>query len=218
MTVLVKVYSGRRPKTDLNPARFWVLIYGMVAALALSELILNGYGYVLYLAIPGIPVFCRHLWLVSKRGERKQAGIEILATGVLSLAAPAAYWVGNHAYSPPGWWLWALSWLQISASIIHAYLRLEQREWKSVPDRPVRFKAGGRALLYTSFNLAVTLTLGLGAGLLPRLIFIPFLLQWLETLWGIDHPAVGAKPTRIGIRQLIISSLWTILFLIFWKL
>lgn len=217
MTVLVKVFSGRRPRTDLGPARFWALIYGLIAALALAALILMGFGYVLYLAIPGIPVFCWHLWLVSKREERKQAGIEILATGVLSLAAPAAFWVGRQNYSPSGWWLWILSWLQISASIIHAYLRLEQREWKSIPDRSDRFKAGGRAFLYTSFNLVVTLILGPGAGFLPEWIFIPFLLQWMETLWGIEHPAIGEKPTRIGIRQFLISSFWTILFIIFWK-
>ena len=50
MTVFVKAISGRRPKSDLAPARFWLLIYGFISALALTALILNGFSYVLYLA------------------------------------------------------------------------------------------------------------------------------------------------------------------------
>ena len=217
LTILVKIISGRRPKTDLPPARFWLLIYGIIAALALLGLVLEGYGFILLLAIPGIFVFIWHLWLVSKREERKQENIEIIATGVLSLTAPAAYWIGINAYNSLGWWLWALTWLQSSASIIYAYLKLEQRDWKSNPNRWNRFRLGWRVYLYTSFNLFVAILLGLGTGFLPRLIFIPFLLQWLESLWGIDHPSIGVKPTHIGIRQLIVSTLWTILFIIFWR-
>jgi hypothetical protein len=216
MTMAVKVYSGRRPKEDLPAARFWILLYGLTALLALTGLIAEGFIYILYLAVPGVPVFAWHLWLVSKRAERRQAGVEVIATGVLSLSAPAAYWVGIGHYEPLGWWLWLLTWLQSAASIVYAYLRLEQREQARVPDGSVRWKMGGRALAYTSFNLAVTLVSG-WFHFLPRWIFIPFLAQWLETVWGVTHPAVGWKPTRIGIRQLIVSALWTILFILFWK-
>ena len=75
---------------------------------------------------------------------------------------------------------------------------------------------GRRAFLYTSFNLAASLILG-WTQLLPQWIFVPFLLQWAETVWGIEHPAAGWKPTRIGIRQLIVSTLWTILFILAWS-
>ncbi len=217
MTAMVKSYSGRRPRTDLPAARFWVIVYGVIALLALAELFLLGDGYIAYLAVPGIPVFAWHLWLVSRRAERRQAGVEVIATGVLSLTAPAAYWVSIHRYDPFGWWLWLLTWLQSAASIVYAYLRLEQREWKSIPNRYERFRAGIRAFAYTSFNFFFSILLGLDAGLLPRLIFIPYLVQWLETLWGIDHPAIGYKPVRIGTRQLIVSMLWTILFIVFWR-
>jgi hypothetical protein len=216
MTIIVKAYSGRRPKSDLAAARFWVLIYGSIAALALLGLILQGYGYVLILAIPGAPVFAWHLWLVSQRAERKQAGIEIVATGVLALAAPAAYWVGVGRYDPLGWWLFLWAWLQSAASIVYAYLRLEQRDLKpdqlTAESRSELWKMGRRALLYTSFNLSASLILGWG-NLIPQLIFIPFLIQWLETIWGITHPAAGWKPIRIGMRQFIVSMLWTILFI-----
>ena len=220
MTVAVKAYSGRRPKTDLIPARFWLLVYGSIAALSLLGLILEGFGYILFLAIPGAPVFAWHLWLVSQRSERKQAGIEVIATGVLSLVAPAAYWIGIREYDPLGWWLWGFTWLQSAASIVYAYLRLGQRDLKqdqaSGMSRGEWWRMGIRALAYTSFNLVVSFGLGL-SNLVPRFIFIAFLAQWLETLWGITHPAVGWKPTKIGIRQLIVSILWTVLFIIFWR-
>ena len=222
MTAIVKAYSGRRPRTDLPAARLLVGVYGMIALLALAELLYLGHGYVAYLAVPGAPVFAWHLWLVSKRAERRQAGIEVIATGVLSLVAPAAFWVGRGGYDPAGWWLWALTWIQSAASIVHAYARLEQRETFPTADqarglgRSEKWKMGRRAFLYTSFNLAASLILG-WTQLLPQWIFVPFLLQWAETVWGIEHPAAGWKPTRIGIRQLIVSTLWTILFILAWS-
>jgi hypothetical protein len=51
----------------------------------------------------------------------------------------------------------------------------------------------------------------------PGLLPLPYLLQWGETLWGTLNPAVGMKPTRIGIRQLIVSTLFTLLFIIAWN-
>ncbi len=216
VTMAVKAYSGRRPRSDLPAARFWILIYGAVALAALTGLVLHGFVDILYLAVPGVPVFAWHLYLVSRRAERKQAGVEILATGVLALAAPAAYWVGKGVYDPMGWALWLLTWLQSAASIVHAYMRLEQRSLPEVPPRSVLWRMGRRALLYTSFDLALTLAAAL-TGFLPHFIFVPFLLQWLETLWGIIHPAIGVKPTRIGLRQLLVSSLFTGLFILFWR-
>jgi hypothetical protein len=193
-----------------------MLVYGVIIMLALAGLVFEGFSYVLYLAIPGIPVFAWHLYLVSKRAERKQAGVEILATGALALAAPAAYWVGIGHYDPLGWALWLLTWLQSAASIVHAYLRLEQRVQVEVPGSSEKWRMGKRALQYTSFNLAVSLALGWSAWL-PAWIFIPYLVQWLETLWGITHPARGWKPTAIGVRQLVVSTLFTVLFIVFWR-
>lgn len=217
VTVALKAYTGRRPRTDLPAARFWTAVYAVIALLALSELFVQGDGFVAFLAIPGIPIFAWHLWLVSRRAERRQAGIEILGTGVLALAAPAAYWIGIGHYDPLGWWLWILTWLQSAGSIVYIYLRLEQRTWKSIANRRERFRAGRRAFSYTSFNFLVSAALSLGGGILPGWIFLPFLVQWLETLWGIDHPAVGVKPAAIGMRQVIVSTIWTMLFILAWR-
>lgn len=215
-TVLIKIFSKRRGKDELASASFWFIVYGLIGSLALIALILEGFGYIVYLAVPGVPVFAWHLWLVSKREERRQVNVEIIATGVLSLSAPAAYWVGIGGYDLHGWWLWILIWFQTAASIVYAYLRLSQRELTQNPERSGLWKMGWRAVLYTSFNLASVLALSLLA-VFPSLLFIPYLVQWFETMWGITHPAIGWKPTRIGLRQLIVSIIWAILFIVFWR-
>jgi hypothetical protein len=133
------------------------------------------------------------------------------------LAAPAAFWIGQDGYDSLGWALWLLIWLQSAASIVYAYLRLEQRTQAEIPGRSEQWRMGKRALQYTSFNLGLSLLFGWTVWL-PQWIFVPYLLQWLETLWGIIHPAIGWKPTAIGIRQLIVSTLFTILFIVVWRL
>ena len=224
VTIAVKAYSRRRAKDDLVPASLWIAAYGLIILIALIGLIRTGFGALLFLAIPGAPVFAWHLWLVSRREERKQAGVEILATGALSLAAPAAFWIGVGSYDPIGWWLWILVWLQTAASIGYAYLRLEQRNLAKIPARGDLWTMGFRAFAYTTVNFAAVLALGIvtdalqGTFVLPRFLLLPYLVQWSETLWGIFHPAIGWKPTRIGIRQLIVSTLWTILFIVTWRL
>jgi len=216
IVMAVKAYSGRRPKTDLPAARFWMIVYGLIVLMSVAEIIYLGHWMVLLLAIPAAPVFAWHLWLVSKRDERKQAGIEILATGVLALSAPAAYWIGKGAYDPLGWVLWMLTWFQSAASIIHAYLRLDQREWKTPRSLSDRLRAGWRALAYTVFNFLLATVLG-AFSITPTLILLPYLLQLGETLLGTVKPASGAKPVAIGVRQLIVSILFTVLFVLTWR-
>jgi hypothetical protein len=216
VTTLVKVFSARRGRQDLPAALFWIVLYGAAGLLALVGLAWMGFGYLFWLAVPGLPVFAWHLFLVSRRQERRQAGVEVVATGALSLAAPAAYWVGKEMPDPTGWWLFGLVWLQSAASIVYAYLRLAQRELPQAPPAPRLLAMGWRALLYTSFNLAAVLACSL-TGLLPRWLFFPYLLQWSETVWGIFQPAIAWKPTRIGVRQLVVSSLFTLLFILTWR-
>lgn len=217
ISIAVKAYSGRRSRADLPAARFWTVIYGVILLVALAGLVTGDFVYILFLAIPGVPVFAWHLYLVSKRAERRQAGVEILATGVLALAAPAAFWIGRNGYDALGWWLWLLVWLQSAASIVYAYLRLEQRGQAQGPVGSEAWEMGKRAFQYTTFNLALSILLG-WSNTLPQWIFLPFLVQWIETIWGITHPATGWKPTRIGIRQLIVSTLFTLLFIVSWRL
>ncbi len=216
ITILTKIHSGRRSRRDLPAALFWTGVYTLAGLLALGYLLRKGYGFLLWLGIPAVPVFAWHLYLVSKRAERRKPGLEIVATGTLALGAPAAYWVGIGTPDAAGWWLWLLSWLQAAASITYAYLRLEQRTWKEAPPRPERWQAGRRALAYTTFNLISVALLGL-AGALPARLFLAYAVQWGETLWGITHPAVKMKPALIGVRQLAVSTLFTLVFILTWR-
>ncbi len=216
VTIAVKVYSRRRSRDELPAARFWILVYGVIGLLATGILIAQGFGYLLYLALPGLPVFAWHLVLVSRRAERKQMGVEVVASGVLALAAPAGLWVAQGWADPQGWWLWVLCWFQSAASIVHAYMRLEQRSLTTQPDLLSALRLVRRALLYTTFNVAAVSVLSI-ASLLPPFLFIPFALQWAETLWGTFHPAIGARPVVIGTRQLMVSALFTVLFVVAWR-
>ncbi len=215
VSMAVKAYSGRRPRRDLRPAYLWTAVYALAGLLALAGLIALGYSFVLYLALPGIPVFAWHLYLVSRRAERRQIGVEIVGSGVLALAAAAAFWVGRGYADPMGWVLFGLAWLQSAASIVYAYLRLEQRLLEARPERRTALRMGRRALAYTTFNLLLVGALS-ASGFLPPLLAAPYALQWGETLWGIFNPAIKVKPTRIGLRQLAVSTTFTVLFILCW--
>ena len=214
-TILVKIYTGHRSRRDLPAAFFWISIYTIIGMLALGALILLGFQYILLLGLPGILVFAWYLYLVSQRSERHKIGVGIVASGVLALNAPAAYWVGVNWPDPRGWWLFILIWLQSAASIVYAYLRLNQRNLPEITSLSTRISLGRRALLYTTFNFLFVLALSI-SGVLPILLPLPYALQWVETLWGTVRPAIGVKPIAIGIRQLIISTMFTILFILTW--
>lgn len=216
VTIAVKAYSGRRSRSDLPAARFWIMIYGLTGLFALAILLALGFWYLLALALPAAPVFGWHLYLVSRREERRQLGVEIVGSGVLALAAPAALWVTLGHADPRGGWLFVLTWFQSAASIVHAYLRLEQRELAAAPELRERLKMALRALLYTTFNLIAVAGLSFTNNL-PPLLPLPYALQWAETVWGTLRPAIGVRPTLIGIRQLVVSILFTLLFILIWR-
>ncbi len=215
--MMTKAYAGRRSRNILPTARLWFCIYGMVALFATVQLIRRGYAFVLWLALPGVLVFVWHLWLVSRREERHQMGVDIIASGSLALAAPAAYWVSLDTPDPIGWWLWILVWLQSAASIVYAFLRLEQRKLKTAPAQAEKLNLGRRALTYAGFNLVLSAALGI-SGILPAFLWVPYALQFAEVIWGIFRPAAGVKPTHIGIRQLVVSVLFTLAFILVWPL
>lgn len=217
LTILVKIYSGRRTMKDLYPAVFWMIINSVLLITSLTALIMLKYQFILYLAVPAIPVFIWHLWLVSKRAERRQKLIEVVAGGVLALAAPAVYWVGIEQYAPLGWLLWGLAWLQVAGTILSAYLRLNQRQLKEMPSRREMLRMATQTLLFNTVLLVGVVILAI-MGWVPPFTPLAFLIQPLEVIWGIYRPAIAVSPKRIGIRQLIISSLFTLVFIATWWL
>jgi hypothetical protein len=204
VSLLVKVMSGRRARADLPAVRTWLLIYGLLLTIAGVMLILCGHPRVYLLLLPGLPVFGWHLWLVSRREERGQRGIEIVGSGVLALAAPAAYWVCGGSDSLLPWTLWLLAWLQSAASIVQVYLRLEQRTWEGNRALAGRINAGARSLAYHGVNVLLSIALS-WLGHIPWLVSLAFGLMAIDALLGILRPAAGQLPTRIGLHQLFAS-------------
>jgi hypothetical protein len=215
LTIFVKVISRRRPAKERFPALFWMGVYGGIALVAVIGMIMQGLGFLVVLALPALPVLLWHLWLVSRREERRKPIVEIAGSGVLGLAAPAVYWAGLGEVNREGWLLWLLLWLQAIGSILYAYLRLNQREWKSSPALAEKIRAGGLPLLVCGGSVVLVGLFSL-AGMLPPLLPLAYVIQFGEAIWGTLSPAVGVKAVAIGVRQLIISTLFMLTFTGFW--
>jgi len=162
------------------------------------------------LAIPGIPVFIWNIRLISIHAQRGQRGIELVGSGVLALAAPAAYWAsgGTEVFLP--WILWLLTWLQSAASIVNVYDRLEFRKLNQVPPLELRLRNGSRSFAYHTFNVIISAILAIG-GWIPWLSVIAFVLMLVDSAESVIHPPIGAKARAIGFRQLGASILFVIL-------
>ncbi|MEA1976730.1 MAG: YwiC-like family protein, partial [Chloroflexota bacterium] len=85
ITILVKVLTRRRHRRDAAPAIFWVVVYSVIIGLTTASLIILGFPELMLLAIPAAPVFTWYLYLISKREERGQRGVELVGAGVLAL-------------------------------------------------------------------------------------------------------------------------------------
>lgn len=215
LTMLVKILSGRRSRKESAASLFWMTIYGSLALAGAAGLWLLGYRVIFWLVIPAVPVLAWHLWLVSRRAERRRPGVEIVGSAVLALLAPAGYWIGRGAMDLTGWLLWLLVVLQNAASIVYAYLRLEQRVLTAEPGLTEKIRMARRALLYGTFNLLLTVWLSL-TGSIPGLLWLAFAIQWAEIIYGSLRPVIKVKPVAVGIRQMIVSILFTVCFIVIW--
>ncbi len=215
VVMLAKIWGHRRPRTELPAALFWLGVYGSIALVAALVLVTRGYTFLLYLAVPAVFVLLWYLYLIRHRAERRQLGLEIVGSGALALGAPAALWVARGHYDPVGWGLWLLSWFQSAASIVYIYLRLEQRRWSTIPPLKERLRAGSRALLYTTTNMGGVALLS-AVGLLPPFLWVAYAIQWVESVIGTVYPATHMRPTVLGIRQMLVSTLFTVAFVVAW--
>ncbi len=211
--IAVRALAGRRPKTDLAPALFWVGAYGLIALAAVVLLVLRGHTRFVWLATVGLPFFAFHLALIYRRAERRQMAVEMVGAGVMALWAPAAYWVGGGADYPEPWVLWLLTWAQSMAAIANVYLRLEQRRWPEVPRLVERLRAGLRTLAHHALGFLLALLFATG-GLAPWLALAAFGVVLGDAVDCVLRPVPGARPTQIGIRQLASTTLFVFLMMV----
>ena len=216
ITVGLKALTGRRSRDVLPAVGLWIAGYSALGLLHVVGLVLRGFGYVLWLAVPGIPVFVWHLILIGRRVQRRQWLVEIVGAGVLALIAPAGFWIGLGRADPTGGWLWVLTWSQSVSWIFFAYLRLTQREAKSAAaDGARRNRWNLPAVVSALVPLAVAVALAI-AGIVSGWLWVALLVQTLESVRGVLRPAVGATPRAIGYRQLLVSVIQTGLFMLLW--
>jgi len=211
--VAVKALSGRAPKADLRPALFWMATYGLIAFLGVLTLFLRGHTRFIYLAGPGLPVFAWHLLMVRQKAERRQWLVEVLAATTLALWAPAAYWVAGGQDYPEPWFLWVLCAMQSAGAILTVYLRLEQRRWKEAPDLRGRVEAGRTTLLWHAGALFVA-SLMAWRHLAPWLVVPAYALALADAAHVALAPRLHVMPRQIGIRQLVVTSVFVALLMI----
>ncbi len=215
ITALVKVRSGTRPASDVPAACFWIAIYSLLAGLHVLGLVLRGFGSILVLALPAVLIMGWYVALVGRRAQRHQPGVELLGAGALSLAAPAAMWIGLGWADPRGWLLWVLVWAASAASIASTHVQLEQRTWTE--PRPLRTRLHtGRSALIGAAALPLGVAVLAASGLVPALLVMPYLILAAETLQSVLRPARGRRPRQIGVRQLTTNVLFTVAFLLTW--
>lgn len=210
LTLLAKVAGGRRGRADLRPALFWLAVYGGVAVVATAGLVWAGHARVLWLAVPGAPIFAYYLLLVARKEERGQVALETAGGAVLALAAPAAYWTCGGESGVVAWTLYGLMVLHIAASIVGTHWRLAMRRRKEAPPPRECWRTAAPALAFHAANAGLSLAL-VPLAAVPWPVPLAFGIVLADALEGAAHPPVGVKPSRIGIRQLVVSVSFVVL-------
>lgn len=199
--------NTRRSKSDPDHPLIvvWCGIYAAAAMAASLWLLLRGHLWVAALGMPGLFLFARHLWLVAKNDERHRIGMDLAAAGMLALTAPALILVrDSQAWAVAGM-LWLLLWLQASGSIVHMFLRLEQRRLKSRPELRERWRRGSVPVAHHAGNTVAAIAAATW-GMAPWLIVPAFTITLVEGILAVHRPPVGHTPRQLGMRQLWVSS------------
>lgn len=214
LTILVKVWAGRRPRDEGAPAMLWLSLYGALTLAGVLGLIQQGHRWTLALGVLAAPVLVWQMWLVRRREERGQMGVELVGAGVLALNALAGYGVASGiGFDLRGFVLFVLSWLQSATGIVYIYLCLEYRRMKAVPARDERLQLAGRALLYAGADVVIALLLG-ALGVAPLGTVIAYVFLAGEVAYGgVWKPPVGARPAAIGLRQTMVTVIFFALLL-----
>jgi hypothetical protein len=213
LTLFIKSYKLASHAGDRGPAGFWVLVYAALCLLVAVALAMDGNLRVLALAIPAVPVFAWHFYLVARGNERRQMLRDALASIALALTGTAAYWSCGGANDVTAALVWLLPGLHSSASVVHMLLRLEQRRWESAGPLSRRMRLGTGPAVHHVANVALAVFL-YAMGFVPVFGIAAFALCLAEGIWAIAVPQVGHTPKQLGMRQLAVSSAFALLICI----
>lgn len=211
LTQLVKVAAGRRSARDRGPALVWLAVYGLLTLIGAAGLVATDQAWALALGALALPVLAWQMFLVARRAERGQMGVDILGAAVLALGAPAAYGVAVGGPSLTGVWLWTLCALQGAGGVVYIFAALVYRRMDGRPNWPVRWRIAGPSTLLHGVMLLVVALLVV-ADQVPSAVLLPFALLLAEAVYGgLLRPPVGVRPTRIGVRQTVMTAVFALL-------
>jgi hypothetical protein len=195
----------RRQEDGLAPPLAWAAGYALLLALIAGLLWQAGHRGVVALGLLAFPVFLWHLVLVYLRRDRHQLALDLSAAAALALAGPAAYWIAGGDDPATAFWVWALSALQSGASIVHMFLRLDQRQLYMLPSWRTRLRTGTVPMLahLAAFAAAV---LAASLGNASMLVVLGLAIPAVEGAWSIARPPLRPTPKQLGVRQLAVSS------------
>ena len=214
LMVFVRVLAGRRKREDARPAALWTAGYFTAAAGCAIALVAGGQARLLLLALPAVPLLAWQILLVTRKEER-QLSVEVVGTGVLALAAPAAHVAATGQWTAFAAILWLLMWLYAVVSVFYIYLRLAQRRLTTLPAVTERLLMGRTAMRVGALAL-VAVSCASFFGALPRFTPLAWLLVQLQIIIGTLYPAIGYRPTTLGLKQVGATALfvavliWTI--------
>lgn len=201
--------KNRRRRRDVAVSRQCQISIALHASLGVCAglvLLLRGHAEILLLLPLAAPVILWDIVLVYDRRDRHHLARDLCAAGVLSLAGPAAYLSCNGNDPSTAILLPLLPGLQSTASVLHMFLRLEQRRWGTAGTLTYRLRRGLLPWLHHATNAILAIGLAFG-GWAPPAAAIALLLPLLEASWAIVYPQIGHSPKKLGLRQLAISSM-----------
>lgn len=210
LTLWIKSWRLASHAEDRGAAAFGVAVYSAVCVLAAAALLLDGNARVVLLAIPALPVFAWHFFLVAQANERRQMLRDVLASLALALAGTAAYWSCGGNDNETAVLVWLLPGLQASASVVHMFLRLEQRRWTEVGTLSRRLQLGFTPIVHHSVNVAIAIVL-YGMNNVSIVGVIAFMVCFIEGAVAVAQPQVGRTPKQLGMRQLAVSTAFSLL-------
>lgn len=210
LTLWIKSWRLSSHAQDRGVAMFWIAVYSGVCALVAALLLIDGNARVLLLAIPALPIFAWHFYLVAQANERRQMLRDVLASLALALAGTAAYWScgGNDRVTAA--LVWLLPGLHSSASVVHMFLRLEQRRWADAGALSRRLLLGTGPIAHHGGNVAVVILL-CATGNISIMAVLAFVVCLIEGALSVVKPQIGHTPKQLGMRQLAISTVFSIL-------
>lgn len=212
-TLLIKEMRKAPGARRIAPSLFWASLYAAALALVAAGLAALDHAGVVALSLLALPVFAWHALLVYQRRQRRQMALDLSAAMALALTGPAAYWAGGGASLAAACWIWLLPGAQSAASIVHMFLRLEQRGLDAAPPLGARLRQGAVPMAAHAVGVLLAMS-AWSAGYAGPAVALAMLIPAIEGGWSVLRPQVGFTPKRLGMRQLAVSGAAMALLLI----